>query len=130
MKWSRARILAAVAVVACGDGTGVPVQDLDVEVTADGLKLTNNTDSILFYQAADATTLAMWAGPTALTLCQTPDCPEAPPHEAVFVTWDDVLGWVETTAEITVYWWQVVSDGEGGWRVADGTIQSTNVDLW
>lgn len=129
VKWSRACILAAVAVVACSDATGVPVQDLDIVATADGLKLTNNTDGVLFYQAVDATTLAMWAGPAAVTLCETPACPEVSPHDSVLVTWDDVLGWAETTKQISVYWWQVVSDGEGHWRVSDDTVQSRNVDI-
>ena len=112
MKWCGAGILAALTVVACDDATGVPVQDLDVVATA-----------------VDATTLAMWVGPTAVTMCEAPDCPEVAPHEAVPVGWDDVLGWVGTTTQISVYWWQVVSDGEGRWRVSDETIRSTKVNI-
>lgn len=129
MRRSLVSLLAVYAVTACGDSVTEPARELGVVATADGLQLTNDTGEDLFYQAVDAETLALWAGPSAVTRCEGPDCPHVPPDETVVVTWDEVLGWSETTSRVTVYWWRVVPDTNGGWRVSGEVTRSQSVDV-
>jgi len=129
MRRALAGILSTIFMVACSDATGVSPVDLEVTPTVDGLRLANHSGADLFYQAVDAEALALWAGPSATTMCRDPHCPHVAPRVAVLVPWSEVLGWWEDTRRVGVSWWQVVPSGDGGWRVAGTDLQSREVEV-
>lgn len=124
---SIAAVLLTVA--ACADATGVPDGQVGIAPVEQGLEITNSSSVDLFYEAIDVDVLALWAGPTDITMCSDPDCPHVAPGQTVVVPWDQVLGWRDDTTKIAVYWWRVVPDGEGGWRVASDDVHSREIDV-
>jgi hypothetical protein len=62
-------------------------------------------------------------------MCSEPDCPHVAPGQTVVVPWDQVLGWRDETTRIAIYWWRVVPDGKGGWRVASDDVHSREIDV-
>lgn len=127
MRWSLAGPLLALALVACSDATGVTTDKLDVVAAAEGLRLTSQSDADLFYGAVDPESFALWAGPEGVTMCQDPACPHLSPHGTATVAWQDVVGWSEATTRVTVYWWRVVPDGDGHWRLSESLVRSREV---
>jgi hypothetical protein len=113
----------------CSDSTGIPDEDFRVAPVEDGIQVANESRDDLFFQGLDPDALALWAGPHAATECVEPDCPHVAPGEIVVLPWNEIIGWGKATTRVTVYWWWVVSDREGGWRVEGETIRSREVLL-
>jgi hypothetical protein len=114
---------------ACADPTGPSDSRLQITPTPLGLRLESRSGADLFYQAVDAETLGLWMGPLAVTQCVEPGCPHVAPGETVLVPWSHVLWWNEATKRVTVFWWRVVPDGTGGWRVAEDSLREKEVVL-
>lgn len=119
--------LFALVLGGCADAVGVPDDGFVISSMESGLEITNRSDAHLFYQGIDSETLSLWAGPTAVVMCSDPNCPHVAPGETVVLPWDDVLGWSDDSTKVTVYWWRVVADGQGGWSSADGILHSREV---
>lgn len=124
-----AGILTILAVAACADTTGPSAARLRITATASGLRLENESGADLFYQAMDTETLGLWAGPVVVTQCLEPECPHVAPGATVLVPWSEVLWWNEATKRVTVFWWQVAPDGEGGWRVVEDSVHQRELAL-
>ena len=118
-----------VVVGSCSDPTRIPEEEIQITAVEDGLQIANTSEVDLFYQGIDSETLALWAGPAAVTRCVEPDCPHLTPGETVVVPWADVIGWSEATTRVTVYWWPVASEGQGRWRMDGKTFLSRDVAL-
>jgi hypothetical protein len=123
-------VVAMLAVLgSCSDPIRVSDEDLRIVPVESGLEVANDSSADLFYQAIDSQTLALWTGPSASTNCVEPACPHVPPGGTTVVPWDAIIGWGDATTRVTVYWWPMTPNGQGGWRMEGENLRSREVLL-
>ncbi len=110
----------------CND-LGVSLEPLSLSADGQLLQLTNSTEETLYY----------FIVPTALVSiidwvpCREPEsCPDrVPPYRTVSVAYES-FWWLESGREyddVTIYWWRLVSEGEGRYR--DDRMQFTKIRI-
>jgi hypothetical protein len=123
-----------IAVAACAGspeplpGPSVPSSteaELQIRATADGLELTNNGPTTIYYQARDPLSLAL-SGPIP---CLDPgSCLHVPARDRVTVPFEQaIVGYRAETARATVYWWHFLPQPDGS--VAPDEVRTLEVSL-
>lgn len=99
---------------------------LNIAVTNDGLRLTNESDAPLFYQSFEkvwgTTGLFIW-GPCV----QPTTCPVVPPHGTTTVPYSAIGGYTTDARQALVYFWELTPAGSGKYDPTN--LRSTVVDL-
>jgi len=97
----------------CGDLLGPAGEvPLALRVQADALEIHNRTERAVYYFAVDSEMVALinWVP------CSDPDaCARVTARSRSTIPASAVLRW-GSSPQVTVYWWHLVPDGEGGFR--------------
>ena len=121
---SRAILCFGLAVAGCSDPVGVESDILSARVAGGELVLRNDTQTPVYYFAADRGILALldWA------VCIRPDeCNGVAPRSTTSIALDDIIGGGES-GEIVVYHWRLISGQSATGWVAD-SIRTLTVSV-
>jgi hypothetical protein len=99
--------------------------ELQIRATVDGLELTNNGPTTIYYQARDPLSLAL----SSPIPCLDPvPCPHVPARDRVTVPFEQaIVGYRAGTARATVYWWHFLPQPDGS--VAPDEVRTLEVSL-
>jgi hypothetical protein len=112
---ARAMLCFGLLGAGCSDPTGVESDILSARIVRSELELRNDTQTPVYYFAADRGILALldWA-----VCIQPSECNGVSPHSTTSIALDDIIGGGES-AEIVVYHWRLVQGQSSTGYVAD-----------
>ena len=115
-------LCAALLPLACDDVTSAELDDVEVHILDDGVRIENGRDHTIYHFMADQVELALldWVP------CRDPEtCAGVEPGGSVVVPDEHVIGWHESDV-LVVYWWELHRQPGGEYEV--DRIRTMKVD--